>query len=292
MQKMLFSKLLTAPSFKLPPIWMIKSTCPGQFIALNPIDADGDKIKCRWATETEADSAFYIESVWPSLSLDQDNCIVHYDGIFDPFGQGLKPIALMIEDFDQSDNVKSSTPIQFLAQVWTPLLASPSTKSSRTQTLERNNNCWPHCYPVIPHDENDSARNDEIKSRKARTSDPNVYKPIEFFVAPSLPPLTIKPLVIATWSTTTSTTAATTTTTFTTTTYTTPTVEPAAYCDPLIGPVFDDSIVSPDGTEFIVRNGHVDLTLAAISEIGIAMYTYQGPLGFTCSAVDQKMVII
>ena len=87
MQKMLFSKLLTAPSFKLPPIWMIKSTCPGQFIALNPIDADGDKIKCRWATETEADSAFYIESVWPSLSLDQDNCIVHYDGIFDPFGQ-------------------------------------------------------------------------------------------------------------------------------------------------------------------------------------------------------------
>ena len=69
-------------------------------------------------------------------------------------------------------------------------------------------------------------------------------------------------------------------------------MEPAPYCDPLIGPVFDDSIVSPDGTEFNVKNGHVDLILAAISEIGIATFTYQGPLGFTCGPVDQNKVII
>ena len=34
-----------APQFKLPPVWLIMSTCDGQFIDLNPTDPDGDRIK-------------------------------------------------------------------------------------------------------------------------------------------------------------------------------------------------------------------------------------------------------
>ena len=33
---------------------------------------------------------------------------------------GLRPIALMIEDFDDDGNLKSSSPIIFLAEIWTP----------------------------------------------------------------------------------------------------------------------------------------------------------------------------
>lgn len=66
------------------------------------------------------------------------------------------------------------------------------------------------------------------------------------------------------------------------------TVEPAEYCEELVGPVFDDAFVPLDGAEFVVKNGHVDLTLAAISQSGIAVYAYQGPFGFTCGAIDQN----
>ena len=36
------------------------------------------------------------------------------------YQDGVKPICLMIEDFDEYGNVKSSVPVQFLAVVWTP----------------------------------------------------------------------------------------------------------------------------------------------------------------------------
>ena len=68
---------------------------------------------------------------------------------------------------------------------------------------------------------------------------------------------------------------------------------PAAYCDPLTAPVWDDSIVPLDGTEVDVINNQVTMTLAAISQNnGIAIYEYQGPLGFQCGAIDQNMVIL
>merc|ERR1711931_220128 len=38
----------------------------------------------------------------------------------------VKPIGLMMEDFDASGNVRSSIPVQFLAQVWTPNMATRS----------------------------------------------------------------------------------------------------------------------------------------------------------------------
>ena len=43
-----------------------------------------------------------------------------YDGTMDASQVGVKPIALMMEDFDSEGNIRSSVPVQFLAQVWTP----------------------------------------------------------------------------------------------------------------------------------------------------------------------------
>jgi len=115
----------TSPSFKLPPVWMIMSGCDGAKIDLAPTDADGDKIKCRWATSSEGGGA-YQDGSWPSLTLDQDNCIVTYNGSQDRTQTGVKGIALMIEDFDAQGNVRSSIPVQFLGQVWTPSTNSRS----------------------------------------------------------------------------------------------------------------------------------------------------------------------
>ena len=147
----------SAPVFKLPPIWLIMATCDGQFIDLNPTDPDGDRMKCRWADSIEGDTAYYRQSLWPSLTLDEENCIVHYTGSMDSSTDGIKPIALMIEDFDANGNVKSSTPIQFLAQVWTPSITVPpaGTALGRTQKIKMANNCGNDCYPVIPHDDDD-----------------------------------------------------------------------------------------------------------------------------------------
>ena len=158
-----------APSFKLPPIWLIMSTCDGQFIDLNPTDPDGDRMKCRWADSVEGDTAYYRQSVWPSLTLDEENCIVHYTGSLDAAGSGLKPIALMIEDFDANGNVKSSTPIQFLAQVWTPNITVPPAGTAignqRSQRIKAENNCGNDCYPKIAHDDD---HDDTYGGRKRR----------------------------------------------------------------------------------------------------------------------------
>lgn len=112
----------TSPTYKLPPIWMIMAGCDNQFIDLAPHDVDGDKFQCRWGTSAEAGGAFNNGN-WPSLSLDTENCIVTYTGSMDQSTSGVKPIGLMIEDFDSNGNVRSSIPIQFLAMVWTPNLA-------------------------------------------------------------------------------------------------------------------------------------------------------------------------
>ena len=113
-----------SPVFKHPPLWLIMAGCDGQFIDLAPQDIDNDRIACRWATPVEAGGAFTDLSVWPSLSLDAESCTVHYSGSMDGTNVGVKPVSLMIEDFDIDGNVRSSVPVQFLARVWTPNLQS------------------------------------------------------------------------------------------------------------------------------------------------------------------------
>ena len=114
------------PTFKLPPLWLIMAGCPDQQIDLAPRDMDGDSVRCRWATSSEAGGVVYNASKHPSISLDEANCIVKYDGTMDQSTVGVKPIGLMMEDFDAAGNVRSSVPVQFLAQVWTPNLNTRS----------------------------------------------------------------------------------------------------------------------------------------------------------------------
>ena len=56
------------------------SGCPQQKIELNPSDKDGDEIKCRWSTKTESKDGFHAGGNFASLTLDEENCIVWYDG--------------------------------------------------------------------------------------------------------------------------------------------------------------------------------------------------------------------
>ena len=115
-----------SPTFKLPPRWNIMAGCSGQTIDLAPVDVDGDTVRCRWATASEAGGAFNTPGYWPSLSLDEANCIVTYDGAMDGTSVGVKPVGLMMEDFDASGNVRSSIPVQFLGRVWTPNMSTRS----------------------------------------------------------------------------------------------------------------------------------------------------------------------
>ena len=148
----------TSPSFKHPPLWLIMAGCDGQKIDLAPTDADGDQVRCRWATFDEASGAFTDLSLWPSLSLDEANCVVHYTGSMDGSSVGVKPVALMMEDFDQFGNIRSSIPVQFLARVWTPDLQSRSVGV-------RN---YPKWFADDDHDDSDKAHSDRqtINSHK------------------------------------------------------------------------------------------------------------------------------
>jgi hypothetical protein len=146
----------TSPSFALPPLWMIMAGCDGQTINLNPQDIDNDQVRCRWASSSEAGGAYTDQSLWPSLSVSSD-CIVTYSGSMDSGSSGVKPIALMIEDFDSNGNVKSSIPVQFLAMLWTPNI----NRSQRTG--------FP-AYPTWFSEDEDPDHEDHVDGRKRRSS--------------------------------------------------------------------------------------------------------------------------
>jgi len=52
--------------------------------------------------------------------LTLEKCTVVYDGTIDQAKTGYKPIAIMVEDVDENGAIRSSVPVQFLAEVWTP----------------------------------------------------------------------------------------------------------------------------------------------------------------------------
>ena len=108
-----------SPQVKLPPIWKIMAGCPAQTLDLSPVDMDDDVIQCRFGDETEALGAFR-GSNFNSITIDKDTCILTYDGTVDTAMDGVKPISVMVEDFDEFGNIRSSIPVQFLASVWTP----------------------------------------------------------------------------------------------------------------------------------------------------------------------------
>merc|ERR1712130_737505 len=156
-----------SPSYALPPLWKIMAGCDNQTIDLNPSDLDNDRVECRWATSSEAGAAWTQSGHWPSFSLDGPNCIVTYTGSMDNASQGVKPIGLMIEDFDSNGNVKSSIPIQFLAMLWTPNV-------SRSQ---RNGQpSYPQWFPEHHHEGHEFFEEDADESSengRRRRSTPN-----------------------------------------------------------------------------------------------------------------------
>ena len=158
------------PTFKLPPLWLIMAGCPNQEIDLTPVDADGDRVRCRWATSSEAGGAVYNASKQSSLTLDEENCIVKYDGTKDATRVGVKPVALMMEDLDARGNVRSSVPVQFLGQVWTP--------NMNTRSIGYHN--YPDWFGMYEEDED---HNDGPV--RGRRSVPTYCNAVPEFVAPT-----------------------------------------------------------------------------------------------------------
>ena len=50
----------------------------------------------------------------------EESCTLYYDLAGPVASDGVKPITLMVEDFDKNGNLRSSIPAQFLAVIWTP----------------------------------------------------------------------------------------------------------------------------------------------------------------------------
>jgi hypothetical protein len=151
------------PTVKLPPIWKIMAGCDAQTLNLNPVDLDNNKIKCRWSTPNEGLGAHDAVGSFSSISLDEENCIFTYNGSEDLATDGVKPLAIQIEDFDSDGNILSSTPIQFLATVWTP-------NNTNFRLLGQFGPGNPFSYePFFPEDDNhDDHHNDEQEGRKRR----------------------------------------------------------------------------------------------------------------------------
>ena len=91
-----------SPKMNIPSKWLLSTDCQNQFLDLSPTDAEGDKVKCRWATSDEAGESATDLTHWPSISLDENSCTLFYDPTKDSTLVGLKPITLVVEDFDQS----------------------------------------------------------------------------------------------------------------------------------------------------------------------------------------------
>lgn len=150
------------PQVKLPPLWKIMAGCPAQTLDLNPVDLDGDKIKCRFAEMNEALGAYQGNHNFGSITLDEDTCILTYDGTNDSAPDGVKPIALQIEDFNANGDVLSSMPIQFLATVWTPTNSNFRTGSNPLKFTD-----------LFSSDDDDSGR--KRRETRERRSTPPAY---------------------------------------------------------------------------------------------------------------------
>ena len=112
-----------APRIVLPSVWYINVGCDSS-LDLHPFDQDiDDVIRCRWANQDEAGFAAFDNTDHPFLKLASEKCEIEFDALkFKDFSANSTwskskfsiPIAIMIEDFDQTGFKRSSMPIQFL----------------------------------------------------------------------------------------------------------------------------------------------------------------------------------
>jgi len=168
------------PETKLPPIWKIMAGCPAQTIDLSPTDKDGDKIKCRWATSNESLGAWSGNHNFGSITLDENTCILTYDGTNDSAPDGVKPIAVQVEDFDANGNLKSSMPVQFLATVWTP--GNTNFRSSARDTTPYQ---YPNLFPVDDDDEDEGRKRRSTNNGREKRSVPAYCNQVPVLENPS-----------------------------------------------------------------------------------------------------------
>ena len=71
-----------SPEVKIPAVWTVTKGCDEQKLNLNPFDADGNTIKCRWASGVkECGDGCWNEKL-SSLQLDENTCTITYSGTF------------------------------------------------------------------------------------------------------------------------------------------------------------------------------------------------------------------
>lgn len=140
--------LNNGPIFPTRPIWVIMEGCTDQVYSVDALeDAEGNTIRCRWATEDESAHFYHRTESMRSFYLDAEACTVTYRPEFDNSGPGNKPIALMVEDFDGEplpENLLHSSPSFFIA-----ITFQPDLESSRSS----DKLLYSESYPE--HDEND-----------------------------------------------------------------------------------------------------------------------------------------
>ena len=93
--------------------------CAGQTYHVNPVDPEADTVRCRWSTYSESYQLAWTTNL-QQFSLDEENCIVTYHPERDLTGQGSRPVAVQVEDFDSAGNLLHSVPLGFVGVVFTP----------------------------------------------------------------------------------------------------------------------------------------------------------------------------
>ena len=79
--------------------------CGGQEYAVAPVDPEGDTIRCRWASESEAYKMAH-DSGLSQFSLNEETCVVTYHPENDQATTGgSKAISVQVEDFDADGNL-------------------------------------------------------------------------------------------------------------------------------------------------------------------------------------------
>ena len=79
--------------------------CGGQEYAVAPVDPEGDTIRCRWSSESEAYQMAH-DSGLSQFSLNEETCVVTYHPENDQAEEGgSKAIAVQVEDFDADGNL-------------------------------------------------------------------------------------------------------------------------------------------------------------------------------------------
>ena len=135
---------------------------------------------------------FHENANFASLTLDEENCIVTYDGSKDSITGGVKPIAIHVEDFDESGNIKSSIPVQFLATVWQPKETGKEVIVSRNENPEQSEAFyWGDIYSHHDmHDEDHYRRRRDVSGgpRKPPKVNPNTGFPFYCDEPPQLIP--------------------------------------------------------------------------------------------------------